>query len=88
MLDAARDEVDLDVLLRDWSLTKGDLQEIQRARNQGRLWTALHLCSLRRTGRFADAPERIPHEAIRPSSRPDRHPSAGRAGDLAPTGDR
>jgi hypothetical protein len=33
MLDAARDEVDLDVLLRDWSLTKGDLQEIQRARN-------------------------------------------------------
>ena len=64
MLDAARDEVDLDVLLRDWSLTKGDLQEIQRARNQGRLWTALHLCSLRRAGRFADAPERIPHEAI------------------------
>jgi hypothetical protein len=64
MLDAARDEVDLDVLLRDWSLTKGDLQEIQRARTQGRLWTALHLCSLRRTGRFADAPERIPHEAI------------------------
>ena len=64
MLDAARDEVDLDVLLRDWSLTKGDLQEIQRARGQGRLWTALHLCSLRRTGRFADAPERIPHEAI------------------------
>jgi Domain of unknown function (DUF4158) len=52
------------LLLRDWSLTKGDLQEIQRARSQGRLWTALHLCSLRRTGRFADAPERIPHEAI------------------------
>jgi hypothetical protein len=64
MLDAARDEVDLDVLLRDWSLTKGDLREIQRARSQGRLWTALHLCSLRRTGRFADAPQRIPHEAI------------------------
>jgi Domain of unknown function (DUF4158) len=64
MLDAARDEVDLDVLLRDWSLTKSDLLEIQRARSQGRLWTALHLCSLRRTGRFADAPERIPHEAI------------------------
>lgn len=64
MLDAARDEVDLDVLLRDWSLTKSDLLEIQRARSQGRLWTALHLCSLRRTGRFADAPERIPHEVI------------------------
>ena len=40
MLDAARDEVDLDVLLRDWSLTKSDLLEIQRARGQGRLWTA------------------------------------------------
>ncbi|MBV8894394.1 MAG: DUF4158 domain-containing protein [Acidobacteria bacterium] len=64
MLDAARDEADLDILLRDWPLTKSDLDEIQRARGPGRLWTALHLCSLRRTGRFADAPERIPHEAI------------------------
>ena len=64
MLDAARDEADLDALLRDWSLTKSDLDEIQRARGRGRLWTALHLCSLRRTGRFADDPERIPHEAI------------------------
>jgi hypothetical protein len=64
MRDTARDEVDLDVLLRDWSLTKGDLREIERARGQGRLWTALHLCSLRRTGRFADAPSRILHEAI------------------------
>ncbi len=64
MLAAARDETDLDALLRDWSLTKSDLNEIQRARGLGRLWTALHLCSLRRTGRFADDPERIPHEAI------------------------
>ena len=64
MLDAARDEADLDALLRDWSLSKGDLDEIRRARGLGRLWTALHLCSLRRTGRFADAPERIPHEVI------------------------
>jgi|GEM_PF-5219339 hypothetical protein len=64
MLHVARDEADLDVLLRDWSLIKGDLQEIQRACSQGRLWTALHLCNLRRTGRFADDPERIPHEAI------------------------
>ena len=64
MLDTARDEVDLDALLRDWSLTKDDLREIQRARGQGRLWTALHVCSLRRTGRFTDGPERIPHEAI------------------------
>jgi hypothetical protein len=29
MLDAARDEADLDALLRDWSLTKSDLDEIQ-----------------------------------------------------------
>ena len=64
MLDAARDEVDPDALLRDWSLAKGDLDEVRRARGLGRLWTALHLCSLRRTGRFADAPERIPHEAV------------------------
>ena len=64
MLDAARDEVDLDALLRDWSLTKADLGEIQRARGPGRLWTALHMCSLQRTGRFAEDPERIPHEAI------------------------
>ncbi len=50
--------------MRDWSLTKGDLDETQRARGLGRLWTALHLCCLRRTGRFADNPERIPHEAV------------------------
>jgi len=64
MLDSARDEVDPDALLRDWSLTQGDLQQIHLARGQGRLWTALHLCSLRRTGRFADDPARIPQEAI------------------------
>jgi TnpA family transposase len=64
MLETARDEVDLDALLRDWSLTKDDLREIHRARSQGRLWTALHMCSLRRTGRFVDEPERIPQEAI------------------------
>ena len=64
MLDATRDEADLDAVLRDWSLTKGDLDEIQRSRGLGRLWTALHLCSLRRTGRFGDAPERIPQEVI------------------------
>jgi hypothetical protein len=64
MLDAARDEADPDALLRHWSLDPADLREIHRARGQGRLWTALHLCSLRRTGRFADDPERIPHEVI------------------------
>ena len=64
MRDTALDEADLDTLLRDWSLTKGDLHEIRRARGEGRLWTALHVCSVRRTGRFVDDPERIPHEAI------------------------
>ena len=64
MLDKARDEADLDALLRDWSLTRGDLHEIHRARGEGRLWTALHVCGLRRTGRFVDDPQRIPHEAI------------------------
>ena len=64
MLDAARDEIDLDSLLRDWSLAQGDLREIQRARGPGRLWTALHLCSLRRTGRFVDDLERVPQEAV------------------------
>ncbi len=64
MLDSVRDDDDPDALLRDWSLTRGDLQQIHLARGQGRLWTALHLCSLRRTGRFADDPERIPHEVI------------------------
>ena len=83
MLGAAQDEADLDVLLRDWSLTKGDLREVHRARGEGRLWTALHLCSLRRTGRFADDPARIPHEAI-----VHRHPPAGSAGSPTATGDR
>lgn len=64
MLDSARNEIDPDALLRDWSLTQGDLQQIHLARGQGRLWTALHLCSLRRAGRFAENPERIPHEAV------------------------
>src|SRR5271166_808498 len=64
MLDTARDEADLDALLRDWSLTEGDLREIHRARGEGRLWTALHVCSLRRTGRFVDDAEPIPHETI------------------------
>jgi hypothetical protein len=79
MLDAARDEVDLDALLRDWSLTKADLNEIQRARGPGRLWTALHMCSLRRSGRFAEDPERIPHEAIvHLAQRIDIHPYRSR----------
>ena len=73
MLDTARDEADLDVLLRDWSLTKGDLLEIQRARSQGRLWTALHLCHLRRTGcaggaaRHAGASHKPPAAAWSPN---------------------
>jgi hypothetical protein len=77
MLDAARDEADLDALLSDWSLTKRDLDEIQRARGQGRLWTALHLCSLRRTRRFADDADRMPHEAlVHLAQQIDIHPPA------------
>jgi hypothetical protein len=88
MLDTARDEADLDALLRDWSLTKSDLDEIQRARGLGRLWTALHLCSLRRTGRFADDPERILHEAIvHLAQQIDIHPPARLSGLLRQASD-
>jgi hypothetical protein len=62
---ARRDDIDLDSLLHDWSLSATDLLEIGRTRGpEGRLWTALHLCSLRQTGRFVEDPERIPHEAV------------------------
>ena len=64
MPDAAPKEADPDALLHDWSLTQADLPQIQLARGEGRLWTALQLCSLRRRGRFVDDPERVPHEAI------------------------
>jgi len=59
------DDLDPDALLHDWSLSAADLVEIDRTRGpENRLWTALHLCSLRQTGRFAEDPEQIPHEAI------------------------
>lgn len=59
------DESDPDQILADWLLTAADLQEIARARGRdSRLWTALHLCGLRRTGRFVDDPEAIPPGAI------------------------
>lgn len=62
---AQRDDIDLDSILHDWSLSAADLLEIDRTRgSECRLWTALHLCSLRQTGRFAEDQERIPHEAI------------------------
>ena len=54
MPDAAPKEADPDALLHDWSLTQADLPQIQLARGEGRLWTALQLCSLRRSGRFVD----------------------------------
>ncbi len=61
----APEEADPDRLLHDWSLTVTDLQEIGRARRpDNRLWTALHLCSLRQTGRFLDDAEQVPQEAI------------------------
>ncbi|MFL5335734.1 MAG: Tn3 family transposase [Geminicoccaceae bacterium] len=53
-----------DRLLHDWSLTVADLQEIDRARSpDNRLWTALHLCSLRQTGRFLDDAHQVPQGA-------------------------
>jgi hypothetical protein len=49
----AMEDLDPDRLLRDWTLTDADRAEVARARGpESRLWTALHLCNLRHTGRF------------------------------------
>ncbi|MBF0393960.1 MAG: Tn3 family transposase [Alphaproteobacteria bacterium] len=65
MAERFGDEADPDRLLFDWSLSEADLQEIRRARGgDNRLWTALHLCNLRRTGRFVDDVEQVPHDAV------------------------
>lgn len=62
---AGPEDADPDQILTDWSLTAADLEEIGRARGRdSRLWTALHLCSLRRTGRFIDSPDPIPQAII------------------------
>ena len=59
------DEGDPDRILNDWALTAADVREIARARGpDNRLWTALHLCSLRRTGRFLDDPAAVPRGAV------------------------
>jgi hypothetical protein len=59
------DDADPDQILNDWTLTAVDLEEIGRARGpDNRLWMALHLCSLRRTGRFTDTPETVPQGAV------------------------
>lgn len=61
----ATEEHDPDEILKDWSLADGDIAEIRRARGaDSRLWAALHLCSLRRTGRFVDDPDTVPRGAI------------------------
>lgn len=61
----ATEEHDPDEILKDWSLTDGDIAEIRRARGaDSRLWAALHLCSLHRTGRFVDDPDTVPRGAI------------------------
>ena len=65
MVEPCVDDVDPDSLLFDWSLDEADLQEVCRARgSENRLWTALHLCGLRRTGRFVDDPSLVPHGAV------------------------
>ena len=59
------EEADPDQILNDWALTAADLEEIRNARgSDNRLWTALHLCCLRRTGRFLDDPTQAPQSAI------------------------
>jgi hypothetical protein len=45
----------------DWALDEADLREVMRVRSpDSRLWTALHLCGLRRAGRFIDDSEQVP----------------------------
>jgi hypothetical protein len=62
---AGQDEIDPDRLLLDWTLTDADRREIDRSRGpDSRLWTALHLCRLRRTARFIDAAEQVPQDVI------------------------
>ena len=62
---ASPDEGDLDQILNDWALAEADLEAIRHARGSDtRLWTALHLCSLRRTGRFLDDPTQTPQSAV------------------------
>ena len=61
----SQEETDPDQILNDWALTAADIGEIRHARgSDSRLWVALHLCTLRRTGRFLDAPEIVPQGAI------------------------
>jgi hypothetical protein len=62
MAEPAPEEVDPDRILNDWALDEADLREVMRARGpDSRLWTALHLCGLRRTGRFAAPVRPAPH---------------------------
>jgi len=62
---ARRDDSDPDSVLHEWSLSAADLREIDRTRGpEGRLWTALHLCSLRQSGRFVEDAQRVSHEAV------------------------
>ena len=59
------EEADPDQILNDWALTAADLEGIRHARrSDNRLWTALHLCCLRRTGRFLDDPTQAPQSVI------------------------
>jgi TnpA family transposase len=65
MAEPAPEEIDPDQILNDWALDEADLREVMRARGpDSRLWTALHLCGLRRTGRFIDDPAQVPGSAV------------------------
>jgi hypothetical protein len=65
MAEPAPEEIDPDQILNDWALDEADLREVMRARGpDSRLWTALHRCGLRRTGRFIDDPAQVPGSAV------------------------
>ena len=87
MVGAAQDEADLDVLLRDWSLTKGDLQEVHRARGEG-------ACGPRCICAVFVAPGASPMTLNASRTRPlsispaDRHPSARPAVSAVRAGER
>jgi len=54
-----------DALTRDWALTPADAAEVLRGRGAThRLRSAVQLCALRATGRFAADYGRVPPEAV------------------------
>ena len=89
MAEPAPEEIDPDRILNDWALDEADLREVMRARGpDSRLWTALHLCGVRRTGRFIDDPAQVPRERPHSSGPPARRASRRPACFSCPPADR